>query len=138
LAARVSRIWNPILCTGSRFDIGSCGTKPILVPRSSTRRDSAAPVSSVPSNSILPPRIRPARGSRPMIACAVVDFPEPLSPTMATVSPGYTVRSTPRTASTRLSPAPNVIRRSRIRSSGRSARASSVISAPRLESARPQ
>ena len=56
---------------------------------------------SSPSNRIWPPVTRPLPGSRLMIACAVVDLPEPDSPTIASVSPGMIVRSTPRTAGTR-------------------------------------
>ena len=55
---------------------------------------------SCPSNMMLPEVTRPLPGSRPMQAIAVVDLPEPDSPTMATVSPGNTSKLTPRTAGT--------------------------------------
>ena len=43
---------------------------------------------SCPSKRIWPPVIVPVPGSRLMIACAVVDLPEPDSPTIARVWPG--------------------------------------------------
>ena len=39
-------------------------------------------------------------GSNPMIAMEVTDFPEPDSPTMPRVRPGYRSKLTPRTAAT--------------------------------------
>jgi hypothetical protein len=57
-------------------------------------------VRSLPSNRIWPPVTSPVPGSRSMIEVAVVDLPEPDSPTIARRSPGIIVKSTPRTAST--------------------------------------
>src|SRR5262245_2761521 len=48
-----------------------------------------------------------------MIASAVTDLPEPLSPTTATVSPLSTAKEMPRTAFTSLAPRPNETCRSR-------------------------
>ena len=76
---------------------------------------------SSPSSRICPPATRPLPGSRPMAASAVVDLPEPDSPTMATVSPGMMVRCALRTAWTSPLPVVKEIARSRISSSGRSA-----------------
>ena len=97
-ASRVSATWRPTRDTGLRFDIGSCGTRPISRPRNRRNRRSPACVMSSPRQRIVPPVTRPPPGSRPMTACAVVDFPEPDWPTTATRSPGASVSDTPRTA----------------------------------------
>ena len=89
LAFSVSLTWSPIFQTGFRLDIGSCGTMPMMLPRSSIMRFSEACEMSSPSSRICPPATRPLPGSRPIAASAVVDLPEPDSPTMATVSPGH-------------------------------------------------
>ena len=120
LAFRVSLTWKPIFHTGLRLDIGSCGTMPIELPRSSTMRFSLAWVMSSPSKMICPPETRPLPGSRPMAESAVVDLPDPDSPTMATVSPGITVRCALRTALTGPSGVSKVMARFLISSSGRS------------------
>ena len=60
----------------------------MLDPRSSTHSLVVRWVMSRPSNSIFPPATLPVPGNRPMTAAAVVDLPEPDSPTMATVWPG--------------------------------------------------
>lgn len=73
---------------GWRFVMGSWGTMPIPDPRSSTHSLAVRFVMSRPSNSMVPPVTRPVPGSRPMTAAAVVDLPDPDSPTMATVWPG--------------------------------------------------
>ena len=100
LATRVSSTWKPMFHTGFRFDIGSCGTNPIRLPRMSSKALPRSFARSRPSNMMDPPVISPLPGSRSMIAWAVVDLPEPDSPTIATVSPGMIVKSTPLTAGT--------------------------------------
>ncbi len=120
LASNASSIWNPTFHTGLRLDIGSCGTRPIFFPRSATNSRSGASARSCPSNRIRPPVTFPVPGSRLMIAWAVVDLPEPDSPTIATVCPGYTVRLAPRTAGTSPEWDWNDTSRSRISSSGTS------------------
>jgi hypothetical protein len=90
----VSAICRPTRATGLRLDIGSWGTNPIRRPRSLRSRRSSAPVMSSPSNSIEPPVTRPVPGSSPIAAAAVVDLPDPDSPTIATRCPRPTVRST--------------------------------------------
>ena len=117
-ARSASLTWNPTFHTGLRLDIGSCGTSPISLPRRPTISLSVDRVMSAPANSMDPPVTLPVPGSRPITACAVVDLPEPDSPTMATVWPRYTVRLTPRTACTGPCAAANETSRSRIRSSG--------------------
>jgi hypothetical protein len=100
-ARSVSATCEPIFDTGLRFDIGSCGTRPIDPPRILRSSDSFAPTSSRPSKRMLLPSPSDAvDGSRPMIAIALVDLPEPDSPTIATVSPWAMSRSKPVTAST--------------------------------------
>jgi hypothetical protein len=49
---------------------------------------------------MLPPVIRAFGASRPIAAWAVVDLPEPDSPTRAVTAPGATASETPDTAST--------------------------------------
>jgi hypothetical protein len=75
--------------------MGSCGTSPISRPRSVDSRAGVGAVMSSPLNSIRPPVMRPEPGSRPSTAAAVVDLPEPDSPTMATRSPGWIVNESP-------------------------------------------
>ncbi len=126
LARRVSRTWKPIFQTGLRLDMGSWGTIPMEVPRSSTMRFSEAEVMSSPSKMMLPLETRPLEGRSPIAASAVVDFPDPDSPTIATVSPGMTVRCAFRTAWTSPFAVPNVMARSRSSSSGWTAAADCV------------
>jgi hypothetical protein len=57
-------------------------------PRRPTISLRDAEVMSLPSKRIDPPVTLPVPGRRLMIACAVVDFPEPDSPTIATDCPG--------------------------------------------------
>ena len=77
----------PTFHNGLRFDIGSCGTSPIDEPRSARMTSLSALVISWPSNRIWPPVTTPRPGRRSMMAWAVVDLPEPDSPTIATVCP---------------------------------------------------
>ncbi len=83
-----SSTWKPMFQTGLRLCIGSCGTRPIRRPRTDSISAVFSLVRSRPSNMTEPPVMRPLPGSRLMIACAVVDLPEPDSPTIASVSPG--------------------------------------------------
>src|SRR5262245_49239676 len=53
---------------------------------------------SSPSNSMLPPTIRPAGGSKPTIERQVVVLPHPDSPTRPRVSPSSRAKLTPSTA----------------------------------------
>ena len=61
-------------------------------------------VSSSPSNSMLPPTIRAAEGSRPTIDRQVVVLPQPDSPTRPIVSPSRSVKLIPSTALTTRDP----------------------------------
>ena len=99
-ARSVSAICVPIFATGLRFDIGSCGTRPIERPRMPRITLSGAPTRSSPSKRMLPCVTWPLPGSSPITAMAVVDLPEPDSPTIASVSPAARSRSTPSTACT--------------------------------------
>ncbi len=85
-----SPICSPTRMSGLRFDIGSCGTRPIPAPRRETIAFSGRSVSSRPSKRMLPAVITPFSGSRRLTAAAVVDLPDPDSPTIATVSPAAT------------------------------------------------
>lgn len=58
-------------------------------------------VISRPLSFMLPPETRPVSlGSNPIIDRLVTDFPDPLSPTIAKVSPLLTSKLTPSTART--------------------------------------
>src|SRR5690606_28014330 len=72
-----------------------------------------------PSKRTCPPVMEPLLASRCAIAMAVVDLPEPDSPTIATVSPGYTSRFALRTPFTGPLDVEKVISRSLISRSGR-------------------
>ena len=88
LARSASRTWKPMDHTGLRLVMGSWGTNPISLPRRRCICLSEACAMSSPSNRMRPPVTRPVPGSRPMTALARVVFPEPDSPTMATLCPG--------------------------------------------------
>lgn len=115
-----SLIWKPIFHSGLRFDIGSCGTMPISSPRSWRMRLPEALAMFSSWKTMLPSETRPFEASRPATAMAVVVLPEPDSPTIATVWPGYTVRFAPRTAGTSPPEVVKVMSRSFTSSSGRS------------------
>ena len=68
----------------------------LMFRRTARISDAPMPTSSCPMNSTEPSVGR----SSWMIARAVVVFPDPLSPTMPSVSPGFTAKETPLTART--------------------------------------
>ena len=113
-----SAIWSPTRTSGSRFDIGSWGTRPISFPRMVRSHDSSAPTRLRPSNHTSPPSMRPFDGSSWLIAAAVVVLPEPDSPTMASVRPRWTSSDTSRTAGAQPPAVRNDTVRSRIASNG--------------------
>ena len=70
-----------------------------------SRRSRASARSDIRSTRCPASQTSPAVGrSRPPSRCSSVDFPQPLGPMTATVSPGATSRSTPSTARTRPAP----------------------------------
>src|SRR5207247_10101088 len=79
----------------------------ISVPRIDSISSSERSARSRPLNRMRPPAIRLARGSNRMIESAVIDLPEPDSPTMPSVSPASTVSDTWSTA--RISPCFNAM-----------------------------
>ena len=89
-----------MVCTGLSEFCGSWGTRPTVVPRNLRHWRSFSPVTSRPAMRTLPVSRVAESGRSPITAAAVVDLPEPDSPTMAVISPGWTSRSTPRTACT--------------------------------------
>ena len=117
-ARSTSRIWSPMRCIGLRFDIGSCGTRPICAPRRLLRSRSAIVVISAPSKRTEPPEMRPLLASSRLRLAAIVDLPDPDSPTIASVSPGSTSNETPLTASNSPRAVENATRRSSTLSSG--------------------
>ena len=85
---------------GFREDSGSWKTSPMHLPRMSCITFSGAWARSTPSYMIVPASTEALLGRIPMMALEVTDFPEPLSPTMATVSPRRRSKLMPRTACT--------------------------------------
>src|SRR5579871_1758251 len=65
------------------------------MPAPRTRRSASAlrPRKSRPSKTISPEATLPGDGINPRTARAVIDLPQPVSPTSPTVSPGHTLRS---------------------------------------------
>ncbi len=107
-----SPIWSPMVCSGDSEVIGSwkmIEMEPPRIPRICGPSRSSLAMSTMPpvdwlvrqaavSSRISPPTILAALGRMPMIAWAQTDFPEPDSPTRATVLPAGTRNETPRTA----------------------------------------
>ncbi len=124
-ATIVSTICSPTFSTGFRLVDGSWKMMPILPPRRSRMRASGSTSSSSSSSRTDPSSMRPLSGSRRISAIAVIDLPQPDSPTSANVSPRATDSRTPSSALT--SPASEssaTCRWSAIRISGSSAAAS--------------
>src|SRR4051794_9845724 len=106
----VSVIWRPIVRTGFSEVIGSWNTMPISLPRIRRISSSESVIRSRPANHTSPPVMRPGgSGMRRMTDNALTDLPEPLSPTIATVSPGSTVYEMPSTARTIPAPVRNSV-----------------------------
>src|SRR5690348_3872855 len=89
----------PVRYTGLSEVIGSWKIIAISLPRTSRISSSVFLVRSWPLNTTLPLTILPGRCSRMMLN-AVTDFPHPDSPTMPSVSPGWSSNETPSTALT--------------------------------------
>ena len=80
--------WSPTVVTGLRLVIGSWKIMPILAPRTARISGTGRERRSRPSNSIRAPgSMRPGLGTSRMMASAVIDLPQPDSPTSASVSP---------------------------------------------------
>ena len=106
---RGSLTWSPIVWSGDSDTIGSWKIIEMWRPR---MRRNAMPsgLSFVMSRGgfllpgavkrILPPVMRAVLGRMPIIACAVTDFPDPDSPTRATVEPGRMLNEIPLSAGT--------------------------------------
>src|SRR5919107_473684 len=85
---RLSMIWRPTRIVGSSEVIGSWKTIAIFGPLMSSMRFSESLRRSSPSKTISPPLTMVfASGFRRMMLLAATDFPDPDSPTMASVSP---------------------------------------------------
>jgi len=83
--------------TGFRLDSGSWKIIAIAPPRSRRSSGSSCRNRSRPFSQADPLVTRAAEGNRPSTASPVSDLPEPLSPTIANVSPAATDSDTPRT-----------------------------------------
>src|SRR5712671_907160 len=108
------------VCSGFSEVIGSWKTIAMRLPRISRSRAGAAPTNSSPAKRMLLSGVWAAAGygSSCRIDSAVTDFPEPLSPTRANVSPRSSANDACLTASTAGAPRqpPKVTLRSRISS----------------------
>ena len=91
--ANAEVICSPQRCTGLKLVNGFCSSKLMCLPRRSESASGPSARSIVMSSSCrLPVAVTP-RGNNPVMAFAVIDLPEPDSPTNATVCPGSTCRS---------------------------------------------
>ena len=113
-----SAICLPTDMVGFREVDGSWKIMPISLPRILRMLSSESVVSSRPFSLMLPPTIEPPVGSSFMIDNAVIVLPQPDSPTMPTVSPGWTWTDTPSTACTTPWRSRISVRRSLMSSSG--------------------
>ena len=97
-ARSTSAICSPTRISGFSDVIGSWYTIAISAPRTARRPSSSIASTSRPSRSTRPPTISAGgTGCSPITDSIVSDFPQPDSPTRATVSPAPTVKSTPST-----------------------------------------
>ena len=86
-----------MVCTGLSAVIGSWKIMPMRLPRRRRNTASLWPTSSWPSKRMLP--VTSAfSGSRPITAIAVIDLPQPDSPTRPSVSPRFSPKLTSRIA----------------------------------------
>src|SRR5215210_6997119 len=110
---RLSMIWRPTRIVGSSEVIGSWKTIAIFGPLMSSMRFSESFKRSSPSKTISPPLTMVFdSGFNPMMLLAATDFPDPDSPTMASVSPRLRSKVAPRTACTSPAYVPKEMRRS--------------------------
>jgi hypothetical protein len=93
-----------MLNSGFSEAIGSCKIIAICAPRIWRISLWLRRARSLPAKSIWPPTIRAADGRRPTIDRQVVVLPQPLSPTMPSVSPSFSEKLTPSTALTMREP----------------------------------
>ena len=94
-----STIWSPTVKTGLREVIGSWKIMEIWSPRILRIRSAAAPEGPAPRAGSRLPSIRPGgSGTSRRMERAVTLLPQPDSPTMPSVSPSCTLKSTPSTA----------------------------------------
>ena len=111
-AAPVSAVWRvtasaicaPTVITGFSDSPGSWKIIATRRPRTSRICDSGNVSRFSPASSTMPPSISPASGSRRMIDSAVIDLPQPDSPTKAKVSPDAMSKEILSTARTGIAP----------------------------------
>ena len=89
-SSMASRICAPIFLSGFRLVMGSCVTMAIFLPRMVRHCASVVYLArSLPSYRMEPPVTEPFLSSMPTNVFVKTDLPEPLSPTIASVSPSY-------------------------------------------------
>ena len=99
-AVMVSAIWSPALITGLRAFIAPWGIRETRANRTCRISSSERPSSSCPPSQTRPDSILPGGRMRRMSAMAVVDLPDPDSPTSPRHSPRPILKPTPSAAST--------------------------------------
>ncbi len=125
-AAKETRSWSriasttcpPTAETGERLVIGSWKIMPSSEPRSARISGTESSVSSRAPSRIEPRSMRPGFGTRRIAASAVIDFPQPDSPTRASTSPRAIAKEMPSTTGRRAPPTGKVMRRSLMASAG--------------------
>ena len=144
-----STTWRPTVSTGLSAVDGSWKIIATRRPRTARIAASGSASRSLPPSSTLPPATRAASGSSRMTDSAVIDLPQPDSPTSAKHSPRSSARSTPSTARSSPSGVSSTVRRPSSSSvcaliapspaapPGRRARADRSRRAPRLRAGSP-
>ncbi len=98
-SSSASAICLPTVITGLSDVIGSWKIIEMSLPRTWRIARSSRPIRSVPASRTAPPTIRPGGSGISRISeSAVIDLPQPDSPTIASVSCGFSAKLTPSTA----------------------------------------
>src|SRR5450759_2227737 len=100
----ISSTCSPHAITGLSAVIGSWKIIDILTPRTARNCSAVYLSTSSPSSSTSPSVARTFEGSRPITVCAIIDLPEPDSPSRHTISPEFTENEMSRTACARSAP----------------------------------
>jgi hypothetical protein len=115
----ISSTCSPQVITGLSAVIGSWNTIDIRTPRTARSWSGLNASTLSPSSVTVPSDARMFCGSRPITVCAMIDLPDPDSPSRQTISPALTANEISRTANGRSPPAGSETPRSRTSSTGR-------------------
>ena len=100
----ISPIWSPMVRSGLSADIGSWKIMAMPAPRTARISAALALTRSRPSNSTRPASMVTPCGSSRMMALAIIDLPDPDSPTTQRISLAATDNVTPASACGRSAP----------------------------------